>query len=256
MWVEVSPLPKGGLGGFSGLGDKLVEELLEEAIISAVRNLSPSSFINLWGITILAALSTCSVLKILIIAGYLSVLRLSNWKRLFSNVFMYGLGMGFSYLLIDILIAQTPSWISLLVSGANLLYLLTGIFLIVFGILALGILKIPTYRIKVLSREEPEHDYLSAFLLGAVIVGMEALSCPTCNPTLKLIAIIYSRQGPLFATLIFGTFFLGQSTLALLAGLILGPLKQELAKAENIEYVQIAGAIILVLVGLDLLWLS
>lgn len=230
-------------------------ELLEEAIVGAIRNSSLSSFVNLWGTTVLATLSTCSVLKMLAIAGYLAVLKLSNWKRLLLNVLMYVLGMGFSYLFIDTIIVRVPSWLKVLVPGTSILYLLTGLFLIALGILALGFLKIPISRIRLLSKKDPEHDYLSAFLLGTAVVGMEALSCPTCNPALKLISVIYLKQGLLFAALIFATFFLGQSTLPLLAGLILGPLKQLLAKSDNYEYVQIAGAIVLVLVGLNLLWL-
>jgi len=232
-----------------------MEELLEEAIVTAVKNLSPSSLGNLWGITILAALSTCFVIKILAVSGYLAVMKLSSWRRLFSNVLMFVLGMSFSYVFINILIANVPSRLRYLISATNLLYLLAGVSSIAFGIVALGILRIPTRRIRLLAKEEPEHDFFGAFLLGAVIVGMEALSCPTCNPALKLFAVIFSKQGPLVAIPVFGTFLLGQSTLPIISALVLGPLKQMLAKSDNSEYVQIAGAIILVLLGLNLLWL-
>lgn len=230
-------------------------QILEEAIAGAVRDFSTASFVNLWGTIILAGLSTCALIKILVILGYLAVLKLSDWKRLLANVLIYVLGMGFSYLLMGLLIVNVPSLLRALVSGSSILYFVTGISLVAFGILALGIFRIPIDRIKLLSREYPEHDYLVAFLLGAVLVAMEALSCPTCNPALKSLLLIYEKQGPLFALSVSGTLFLGQSTLPLVAGIVVGPLKTLLANNDNYEYVQIAGAIILVLVGTNLLWL-
>lgn len=230
-------------------------ELLEEAIVGAIRDFSVSSFGNLWAVTVLAALSTCSILKMLLVVGYLAVLKLSDWKRILANVCAYVLGMGFSYLLIAIIIARLPFLMRTLVPGSSIIFFLTGSILIAFGLVALGLIRTHVIKLDLLLHRDPEHDYLVSFLLGALIVAMEALSCLVCNPTLKLIVAIYSKKGSLFASLIFGTFFLGQSTLPILAGLILGPLKQLMGKSENYEYIQIAGAIILVLVGLDLLWL-
>ncbi len=168
---------------------------------------------------------------------------------------MYLLGMGFSYLVLEIIIVQTSSWTKLLVPGSSILYLIIGVFLIIFGVSALGFFGIPILRVRLFSKEDPDHDYLMAFLLGMAVVFVEALSCPICNPTLKLVSAILIKQGYLFAVLVFVAFFLGQSTLPLLAGIILGPLKHLLARNDNYEYVQIAGAIILILVGLNLLWL-
>jgi len=233
-----------------------LQELLEEAIVGAMRNPTLSGLVNLWGTTILAALSSCAVMKVLTLAGYLAVIKISDWRRLLSGVFMYVLGMGFSYLFVMIIIIKAPFWINILVIGSSVLYSIVGIVLVVFGIIYLGFIKAPLSRIKLLSKSDPDHDYLAAFLLGAFVVLMESLSCPICNPILKLFSAIYVKQGIFRASIVFVVFFLGQSTLPLISGLILAPLKQLLAKRDGFEYIQIAGAIILVLIGLNLLWLS
>ena len=100
-----------------------MQELLEEAIIGTIRNLSFSGLINLWGTTVLATLSSCSIFKVLLIGAYLAVLKLSNWKRLLANVFMFVLGTSFAYLFLGIIVAVKPSWIRLLVPGSSILYI-------------------------------------------------------------------------------------------------------------------------------------
>lgn len=232
-----------------------MQELLEEAIIGTIRNLSFSGLINLWGTTVLATLSSCSIFKVLLIGAYLAVLKLSNWKRLLANVFMFVLGTSFAYLFLGIIVAVKPSWIRLLVPGSSILYISVGLFLIAFGLVALGFFGTPFPWLKLLSRRDPEHDYFAAFLLGATVILVEALSCPICNPTLKLVSAVYQKQGPVFASLISGTLVLGGSTLPLITGIILSPLKQLLDARSNREYIQIAGAIIMILVGLSLIWL-
>jgi len=232
-----------------------LQELLEEAIIGTIRNLSFSGLINLWGTTVLTTLSSCSIFKVLLIGAYLAVLKLSDWKRLLANVFMFVLGTSFAYLFLGIIVAKKPSWIKLLVPGSSILYILVGLFLIAFGLVALGFFGTPFPRLKLRSRRDPEHDYFVAFLLGATVIFVEALSCPICNPALKLVSAIHQKQGPVFASLISGTLVLGGNTLPLTAGIILSPLKQLLDARSNCEYIQIAGAIVMILVGLSLIWL-
>ena len=231
-------------------------ELLEEAIVSAIRNLSFSSLTNLWGTTVLAMLSCCSLLKVLVISAYLLIIKLSDWRRLLSNVVLYILGTGFSYTAIVIIFGRSPSWTKTLVPGSSVFYLIFGFFLIIFGFLGLGFFKKVSKRIRLLNQEEPEHDFLVAFLLGVAVVFTEALSCHICNPNLKLVSVIYRNQGPILSTIIAGTLFLGHSTMLLIAGIVISPLKQLLAKYENYEYVRIGASIILILVGLNLLWLA
>ncbi len=201
-------------------------------------------------------LTSCSLLKTLLIGAYLLILKLRDWRRLFSNVMIFVAGTGFSYLLLGVIIVKNPSWATLLVRGSTLLYILLGVVLSVIGAMVLGLLGPGAARSNLFSRKEPDHDLWAAFTLGAAVVLAESLSCHICNPTIKIISAIYGRQGWAFATLISGTVFWGQSTIIVVVGIILTMLKQLWAQSESLEYVQIAASIILILVGLNLLWLA
>ena len=232
---------------------------MQEVILEAIQNPSLFTYIAVFAAGILVSLGSCAVLEIPILIGYLGGVKTKSRPRLLIITSLFVLGMLFTYLFIGIFIGLVATAFTRLIVWSKVLYVGLGLASIIIGLVLLGLLRLSLPDVNALSSfSKGKGDLLGAFFLGFGFVFLEAPTCPACAPALMMISVyMVTQQKIVFGLLLLLSYVLGQSVPILLVGVFAGYLKPLADRFHSWgEYIQIIGGILLIVVGLDLLWLA
>lgn len=232
--------------------------MLQE-LIQALNNPSPMTFIAVFLLGILVSLGTCTILELPILLGYLGGIEENRKLQLFKIVILFTAGMLLSYLIISLAIGLAVLKLNSLFGLSHFLYVSIAAFSLLFGLYLLGFLpiRLPALDMKKIIGKRTG-QYFGAFLLGLTSIFFEAPTCPSCAPALILIAGFMVTKGTiLLGVSLLMTYVAGQAVPLVIAGTFASFLKNMGTRTATLqEYVKIAAGILLVLVGLDLIYLA
>lgn len=232
---------------------------MQETITEAIRNPSFFTYIAVFLAGMLISLGSCAVLEVPILIGYLGGVKTKSRSRLFAITALFVLGMLVTYFLIGIFIGLVATALTRLIIWSKVLYIILGLVSIIIGLVLLGLFKLPIPEVSTLSNfKGGKGDLIGAFFLGFGFVFLEAPTCPACAPALVVIsAYMVTQQKILYGLALLLVYVFGQSIPILLIGLFTGYIKQITERFHSwSEYIQIVAGILLIVVGLDLLWLA
>jgi cytochrome c biogenesis protein CcdA len=180
----------------------------------------------------IASLSSCTIVRIPIVLGYISGTGDSKRNSIISTV-LFVLGLIISYIIFGILLALMGSLAYKFIRVNKYIFWGLGVMLFLMGLFISGLIDIKSFHFKNHIRNKFQNtSYLGAFFIGIVFAMVELPTCPCCGGVLLLIAgIVVAKNLSLYAVAIFASFALGQSFPILCIGL-----STSLLKSGIVEY--------------------
>jgi cytochrome c-type biogenesis protein len=175
-----------------------------------------------------ASLSSCTIVRIPVVLGYLSSATDSKRKSVLLTL-LFVLGLTISYTVFGILLGLIGGLTHNLIQINKYIFWALGVILFVLGLFVSGLihLKIPSTRFNFVDKFEVA-SLFGAFLFGIVFASLEMPTCPCCGGLLLLIAgIVVAKNISAYSVLIFVSFALGQSFPILAIGLSASLLKTD-----------------------------
>jgi cytochrome c-type biogenesis protein len=181
-----------------------------------------------------ASLSSCTIVRVPIVLGYISGATHSKRKSVLSTL-LFVLGLAISYTIFGILlglmggIAHSFLWIN------KYIFWFLGIVLFALGLFVSGLINLKIFNIGFnLKNKFKNASLLGAILFGIVFALIEMPTCPCCGGLLLLIAgIVVANNLSVYSVLIFVSFALGQSFPILAIGL-----STSLVKTDLVNYLR------------------
>lgn len=232
---------------------------MQDSVLQAIQAPSPLTYLLVFVTGLITSLGACAVLEAPILIGYLTGVSTKARKRLFVITLFFVLGMLTTYVLIGIFIGLIGTAVKQLTFWSTVLYLVMGVVSLTLGLIMLGFFRLPFSTTKTLSKIGGSRgDLWGAFILGLFFIFLEAPTCPACAPALMLISTyMVTQQKVVLGVALLLTYVTGQAVPILALGLFTGWMKQLTERFHRLEeYLRIVGGILLLLVGLDLLWLA
>lgn len=177
----------------------------------------------------LASLSSCTIVRIPVVLGYVSGATDTKSKSILSTL-LFVLGLTISYTIFGILLGLIGGLTYNLIQINKYIFWALGAILFVLGLFVSGLihLKIPSARLS-LKDKFKSAPLFGALLFGIVFASLEMPTCPCCGGLLLLIAgIVVAKNISAYSVLIFVSFALGQSFPILAIGLSASLLKTDL----------------------------
>lgn len=210
-------------------------------------------FVVFWA-GVMASLSSCTLIRLPIVFGYVSGADHSKRKSVLLSVCLV-FGMVVSYVLLGMALIFFKNLSLRLVHISQYAYTTLGVFLLGVGIFYAGLIKIGRphqVNCPVPYRSRQQGSYIGAFVFGAMFAFLEMPSCPCCASLLFVIAGVATlAASPAYSFFIFLSFVLGQSMPVLLVGSssdLFKRLSSKVAKGE--KYVQFGAGAVLMMMGL------
>jgi len=199
-----------------------------------------------------ASLSSCSLIRIPIVFGYIASSSDSKRKAHFL-VWFFVLGLVVSYTVFGIFLGLMGNLTSKLIYARQYIFLILGILLVIAGIFMSGLIMIKSHQfhVHVVDRFKRK-GFLGAFFFGMALALIEMPTCPCCAPLLLIIASTAFMSGSfVYAVLVCIVFALGQSLPTILIGMstsLVKYLTPRIAKFES--YIRLVAGNILIVVGI------
>jgi len=210
-------------------------------------------FIVFWA-GFIASLSSCTIIRIPIIFGYVSGARHhSNRKSFLSAVFL-ALGLITSYTFLGIALIVLKNLAFGLVQISRYVYMTLGIILFVMGILYAGLIRVgKTHQINCeVNTKFKKISFIGSFLFGIMFGFLEMPACPCCASVLfVIVSIVGLWDSWFYSFIIFLSFAIGQSMPILLISSSTTLVKHLTPKVARIEkYIQFVAGNILIVIAL------
>ena len=216
-------------------------------------------FIVFWA-GFIASLSSCTIIRIPIVFGYVSGASHHTKRRSFLSSLCLALGLITSYTFLGIALILLKNLAIGLVLISRYLYIFLGVVLLVFGIIYAGLIKIgKTHHEHCEANAKlKKRSFVGSFLFGVMFAFLEMPACPCCASVLFVIASIVGFWDSWFYSfIIFLSFAIGQSMPILLIGSSTTLVKHLAPKVERIEkYIQFVAGNILIVIALFFFILS
>jgi cytochrome c biogenesis protein CcdA len=210
-------------------------------------------------IGILASLSSCTIMRLPVIWGYITAAGESKKRSVFLSV-SFTCGLIAVYTLMGFSLGVVSNLTGKLLRISHYLYFILGIMLLVLGIIFAGL--IPVKQGWFHDRCETAIKHMktnhSAFIFGMLFAFLETPACPACGAALMIIGSLVVMKGSwLYSSLVFLGFAIGQSIPVLVLGFSTSMFKYLTLKTLRMEKIMsfIAGNILIVL-GLLLVMLA
>ncbi|MBN1787854.1 MAG: sulfite exporter TauE/SafE family protein [Sedimentisphaerales bacterium] len=174
----------------------------------------------------IASLSSCTIVRIPIVLGYISGAGDSKRKSVILTI-LFVLGLITSYIIFGILLGLAGSLAYKFIRINKYIFWGFGVLLIIIGLFVSGLIKIklPGSR-EHIQRKFHGTSYLGALFVGIVFAMIELPTCPCCGGVLLMIAgIVVAQNISFYAVLVFACFAIGQSFPILCIGLSTSLLK-------------------------------
>jgi len=205
---------------------------------------------------ILASLSSCTIVRLPVIWGYVTVAGESKRKSLLLAV-SFAFGLIAVYTLIGFSLGVVSNVSGKLLKISHYLYIALGMILLLLGIAFAGLIPLKQGWLNDCYKRAINHATTkrSAFVLGILFAFLETPACPACGAALMVIgSLVVMKESVLYSSLVFISFAIGQSIPVLILGFSTSMLKYLTSKTMSIEKIMsfVAGNI-LILLGLSLI---
>ncbi|OHB65445.1 MAG: hypothetical protein A2Y77_09765 [Planctomycetes bacterium RBG_13_62_9] len=201
-----------------------LEKLLSDSPVLAL-------FIVFW-IGATASLSSCTVIRVPIVLGYVAAVGDSKKRSLLlTAMFLVGLVLG--YILLGTAAAFIGGAVRGLLHASKLVFWVTGGVLIVAGILACGMIGpgLLPQRWRRLSAALDQASPAAPLALGALFGLLTMPACPLCGAGLIVLAgIVATLDLPLCGVPVFASFALGQGLSLAAVGVLTALVKPDLIR--------------------------
>jgi cytochrome c biogenesis protein CcdA len=226
-----------------------IQQALAETPIIAV-------FVVFWA-GAFASLSSCTIVRIPVVLGYVSGTANSKSKSVFLTL-LFVLGLTISYTIFGILLSLIGNLTYNLIQINKYIFWALGTVLFVLGFFVSGLIHLKTASTRFnLKNKFKAATAFGALLFGIVFALLEMPTCPCCGGLLLLIAsIVVAKSLSVYSVLIFTSFALGQSFPILAIGLSTSLIKPDLLnylrpKVHQLEnYVRLVAGNILIAMGI------
>lgn len=210
-------------------------------------------FIVFWA-GFIASLSSCTIIRIPIVFGYVSGARHHNRRKSFLSAVCLALGLITSYTFLGIALILLKNLAFSLMLISRYLYMFLGVVLLVFGVFYTGLIKIAKTHHEhcEINPKLKKKSFIGSFLFGIMFAFLEMPACPCCASVLFVIAsIVGFWDSWVYSFIIFLSFAIGQSMPILLIGSSASLVKHLAPKAVEIEkYTQFLAGNILIVIAL------
>jgi cytochrome c-type biogenesis protein len=210
-------------------------------------------FIVFWA-GFIASLSSCTIIRIPIVFGYVSGASSKNKRRSFLLSFCLALGLITSYTFLGIALILLKNLAFSLILISRYLYIFLGVVLLVLGIFYAGLIKIgKTHHAHCETNTRLEkRSFIGSFLFGVMFAFLEMPACPCCASVLFVIAsIVGFWDSWIYSFIIFLSFAIGQSMPILLIGSFTGLVKVLAPKIARVEeYIPLVAGSVLIAIAL------
>ncbi len=218
--------------------------------------------IVLAGITfvgILASLSSCTIVRLPVIWGYITAAGESKRRSVFLSI-SFTCGLIAVYTLMGFSLGVISNVTGKLLTISHYLYFFLGIMLLALGIIFAGLIPIKQGWFHDRCETAIKHTKTnhSAFIFGMLFAFLETPACPACGAALMIIGSLVVMKGSwLYSSLVFLSFAIGQSIPVLVLGFSTSMFKYLTSKTLRIEKIMsfVAGNILIVF-GLVLMMLA
>lgn len=176
-----------------------------------------------------ASLSSCTIVRIPVVLGYLSGVTASKNKTIFMTL-LFVLGLIISYTIFGILLGLMGNLTYNLIRINKYIFWTLGVVLFVLGLFVSGLIHFKALSTRSdLKDKFKSSSFLGALLFGIVFALIEMPTCPCCGGLLLLIAsAVVAQNLTVYSVLIFISFALGQSFPILAIGLSTSLLKTDI----------------------------
>jgi cytochrome c biogenesis protein CcdA len=192
----------------------------------------PALFIVFW-IGAVASLSSCTVVRLPIVMGYVAGSGSSKRRALLQTV-LFTFGLVVTYVLLGAVTAFTGGVIHRIVQLNKYAYWFLGIVLFITGLLVSGLLGT---RLLPKGCQRVAHGLNTATFAGAFLFGgffglLVMPACPCCGAGLLVLAgvVVAKHLSWSYSLAVFASFALGQSLPVLAVGLLTGLFKPDLIR--------------------------
>jgi len=210
-------------------------------------------FIVFWA-GFIASLSSCTIIRIPIVFGYVSGASHDTKKKSFLSAACLVLGLITSYTLLGIALILLKNLAFSLVQVSRYLYIFLGVVLFVLGVFYAGLIKIGKTHHEhcEMNPKLKKRSFIGSFLFGVMFAFLEMPACPCCASVLFVIAsIVGFWDSWVYSFIIFLSFAIGQSMPILLIGSSTSLVKYLTPKVKSLEkYTQFVAGNILIAIAL------
>ncbi len=208
-------------------------------------------FIVFWAAAILS-FSSCTLIRIPVILGYIGAAPTSKRKALLAVLFFVA-GIILSYVIIGTLIGFASQFIHNMLKWSRFLYYGFGILLLLVGLNLSDLINFRFMKFKPLDISKfKKFGLFGAFMFGLIFAFFESPICPCCAPALLIIAgLTFFKGKVLYGILMFLTYAIGQSFPILLIGIFTSVVKYGMPKIHSFErVVKFVGGNVLIIAGI------
>ncbi|MDD3374797.1 MAG: cytochrome c biogenesis protein CcdA [Candidatus Omnitrophica bacterium] len=206
-----------------------------------------------FGVGFVASLSSCTLVRIPIVFGYISGASHSKKHSLLLSLCLVA-GLVFSYTLVGMLLLFLKNFTSNLVQISRYMYLALGFFLLVAGLFYAGLIPAVHAQAHCSNRTNTfkRSGFIGAFIFGAMFAFLEMPACPCCASVLfVIIGAVSLINSWIYSFIVLLSFALGQSLPIFLIGFSTNLTRILAPKVAQIEkYIQFAAGTILIVIAL------
>lgn len=197
-----------------------IQQAMTETPVMAV-------FVVFWA-GALASLSSCTLVRIPVVLGYMSGTTDSKGKSILMTLLFIS-GLIFSYTIFGVMLGFVGNLTYNLIKINKYIFWTLGVILFVVGFLISGLVNLKNFSSKFdLKGKFLSPTFIGALLFGIVFALIEAPTCPCCGGMLLVISgIVVAEHLTAYSILIFISFALGQSFPILAIGLSASLIKND-----------------------------
>ena len=208
---------------------------------------------------ILASLSSCTIVRLPVIWGYVTAAGESRRRSVLLSV-SFACGLIVVYTFMGFSLGVVSNLTGKLLRISHYLYFILGVVLLILGAIFAGLIPIKQgwFHDHCETAIKQTTTYHSAFILGILFAFMETPACPACGAALMVIgSLVVMKESLLYSGLVFFSFAIGQSIPVLVLGFSTSMFQYLTSRAMRIQRVMsfMAGNILIVL-GLSLIILA
>ncbi len=192
----------------------------------------PALFIVFW-IGAAASLSSCTVVRLPVVVGYVAGSGSSKRQALLQTA-LFTLGLVVTYVLLGAITAFTGGVIHQVVQINKYVYWLLGIVLFITGLLVSGLVgvRLLPRGCQRIAKGLNTVSFAGAFLFGGFFGLLVMPACPCCGAGLLVLAgvVVAKHMSWSYSLAVFASFALGQSFPVLAVGVLTSLIKPDLIR--------------------------
>ncbi len=205
-------------------------------MISTIERLfseSPPALLVVFWIGAVASLSSCTVVRLPVVMGYVAGSGFSKGRALILTT-LFSLGLVFTYILLGTITAFTGGVIHKFIQINKYIFWTLGVVLFVTGLLVSGLVSVRLLPkgCRQIAARSSNASFVGAFLFGGFFGLLVMPACPCCGAGLLVLAgiVVAKQMSWSYSLAVFASFALGQSFPAFALGVLTSLLKPDLVR--------------------------